>query len=1020
VKADSFLRRAAALLFLALHLHGAAAAPAALLSEYTHTAWGGLQGGPVDVLQIAQSSDGWLWMATAIGLYRYDGVQFERTDTVHGQRLLSNDVLGLMASKDGALWVGYRFGGVTVFRKDGARTFLEADGLTGGAVFHIEAAPDGAVWVATRDGVARLAPGANRFERLGSEVGLPAKHMFQVLFSRDGTEWIASEGGAFFRRPGERRFSQAWPRMALMSMAEGPDGTIWASDAASRYFRVRTAAPAANEPPRPEVMGSGLRFDRDGQMWLLQSNAVERKLDVHAPARPDQRLTQANGLSGALPQVFFQDRENNIWIGTSAGIDRLRRSRLQALAVSEELDHPGMTPGPDGEVWVGDYDGDVRSFRSDGSDGAGKTVYKSHFAAAHQAADGTLWIGDGSGLRRRAPDGSVTLVAPPAEARGVDPQAIQQDAGGGLWVSFAGGRLFRLVDGQWVKNGGLAGLPAGLVMTMGMDAQGRVWMGHADNRISVLTRESHAAGQETVHPLDADAGLALGTVLSLHRDGQQMWAGGERGTMLYRGGRFRALQGRNGETFRGVSGIARLPDGDLWLHGADGVYRIPAASLSAWMREPSGAVEFERFDALDGLRGHAPQVRPLPSLIRAADGKLWFSTSSAIALIDPAHIYRNRLPPPVLVRSVAYGGKLVDVEDRKSLTLPQGAASLRITFTALGLAMPERVRLRYRLEGVDRDWQEPVGRRAVSYTNLAPGSYRFEVTAANEDGVWNRQPATLDIHIPPTFVQTGWFLLILALGAALLLYAAYVLRVRYITRRMQERLEARLEERSRIARSLHDTLLQSVQGLLMSFNAHAHHVPEGSRERANLERTLGLAGRLLVEGRDQIMDMRASASPDEMHLALHSFGLELAKYSGSAFELHIAGRARPLKPQVSDEVYAIGREALCNASRHANACHVVLELDYGRETFALLIRDDGCGLDETVAQPGSRPGHWGLPGMRERAAAIGAHFHLASQPGKGTEIVVTLPGELAYQFSLRTPGQLLSRLRRFLRLPAIR
>jgi signal transduction histidine kinase len=360
------------------------------------------------------------------------------------------------------------------------------------------------------------------------------------------------------------------------------------------------------------------------------------------------------------------------------------------------------------------------------------------------------------------------------------------------------------------------------------------------------------------------------------------------------------------------------------------------------------------------------------------------------------------------------------VLNRKSLTLPQGAASLRIVFTALGLSIPERVRLRYRLDGVDRDWQEPLGRRAVSYTNLAPGRYRFEVTAANEDGVWNPQPATLDILIPPTFVQTGWFLLLLAFGAALLLYAAYAIRMRYVTRRMQERLEGRIEERSRIARSLHDTLLQSVQGLLMSFNAHVHHVPQGSRERAHLERTLSLARRLLVEGRDQIMDLRASASPDETRLALQSFGMELAEYSGYAFELRIGGRARPLRPQVSDEVYAIGREALFNASRYANASHVLLELDYGKDVFTLRIRDDGCGLDEAVAQPGCRPGHWGLPGMRERAAAIGARFELKSQAGEGTEIVVSLPGELAYQFSLRTAGHLLARVRRFLRLPAIR
>jgi signal transduction histidine kinase len=255
-------------------------------------------------------------------------------------------------------------------------------------------------------------------------------------------------------------------------------------------------------------------------------------------------------------------------------------------------------------------------------------------------------------------------------------------------------------------------------------------------------------------------------------------------------------------------------------------------------------------------------------------------------------------------------------------------------------------------------------------------------------------------------------LLLLALGAALLLYAAYALRVRRITRRMQERLDARLEERTRIARSLHDTLLQSVQGLLMSFTVHKQHVPEGSQERARLERTLGLARRLLVESREQIMDLRASASPEELRLALQAFGKELADHGGHAFELRVAGRARPLKPQVSDEVYAIGREALFNASRYAEAGRVVLELDYGRDAFTLRIHDNGCGLDASVALPGARPGHWGLPGMRERAAAAGGCFQLASQPGVGTEIIVSLPAGAAYPRSLRAPGSLLRRWRR--------
>lgn len=1004
MKVDSFLRRAAAVLLFAFHLHGTTATPAPLLSDYTHTAWGGLQGGPVDVLKLAQSTDGWLWMTTATGLYRYDGVQFERTDTVYGHRLYSSDVLGLLAATDGALWVGYRLGGVTVFRKGVARTFMENDGLPGGSVFHIEAAPDGTVWVATRDGVASLAPGASRFELQGSDIGLPSKRMFQILFARDGTQWVASLGGAFFRRPGEQRFSQAWPRKTLMSMAEAPDGAIWAADPDNRYYRVGMTAPAGSKGPTAELTATGLRFDRAGQMWLMHPNAVERKLDVRAPSLPAQRLTQATGLSGALPQAFFQDREGNIWIGTSAGLDRLRRNRLKPLMVAPELDHPGIVPGPEGDVWIGDYAGtEVRSFDAGG---VKKTVSKGHMSASHWAPDGALWIADDETLRRRAPDGSVTVIAPPDGARRYDVQAMQQDASGALWASFSGAGLFRYAHGEWVREGGLAGFPAGLAVTMAMDGQGTVWMGHARNQISLV---SGGPGKGSVRQLHAAAGLQLGTVLYLYRDGPRMWAGGERGTMLYRPGRFVALHGRHAETFRGVSGIVRLPNGDLWLHGADGIYHVKAASLAEWMRDPAHAVEFQRFDALDGLRGHAPQLRPMPSLIRAGDGKLWFSTGSAVALIDPTTIHRNPLAPPVLIRTVASNEKLYEIQDRKSMTLPEATDSLRITFTALSLSIPERVRFRYRLEGVDHGWQEPAGRRAVSYTNMAPGTYRFQVTAANEDGVWNPDGAVLDIHIPPTFVQTNWFLLLVALGAALLLYAVYALRIRYITSRMQGRLHARLDERSRIARSLHDTLLQSVQGLLMSFNAHVHHVPEGSRERANLERTVGLAGRLLVEGRDQIMDLRASASPDEMRLALESFGMELAQYSEHAFNIRIVGRARALKPHVNDEIYAIGREALFNASRYANAHHVTLVLDYAKEEFTLRVGDDGCGLDGAVVESGHRPGHFGLPGMRERAAGVGAQFHLASQPGEGTEIVVTLPGVLAYQFSMATPGHLFSR-----------
>jgi len=417
------LRRLLMLPLLACHLHACAAAPSPLLSDYTHNAWGALQGAPVDVLKFAQGKDGWLWIATATGLYRYDGVRFDRVDSVYGHRLPSSNVLGLATPPDGAVWVGYRLGGVSVFRQGATRTYREADGLPSGAVFHIEAAPDGAIWVGTRDGAARLAPGADRFEAQAANVGLPDKRVYQILFGRDGTQWMGTMHGVFFRQPGQARFSQAWPRTMLTSMDEAPDGAIWAVDTQSHYYRVRTSAPRGDAPIRPDATGNGIRFDRAGTMWLMQPDGIERKLDPSGPSLPAQRLTRQNGISGPLPQSSFQDREGNLWFGTSTGLDRLRPNRLQTLPVAVPFDHPGMLPGPDGDVWIGDYVGDVRSFTADG---VKKVILKGTLAASHWAPDGTLWLGNERELHHRTRNGAMTRVVPPV--LGLDPQALQQDA----------------------------------------------------------------------------------------------------------------------------------------------------------------------------------------------------------------------------------------------------------------------------------------------------------------------------------------------------------------------------------------------------------------------------------------------------------------------------------------------------------------------------------------------------------------------------------------------------------------
>lgn len=962
------------LLLLCLASHDSrAAAPRPLLTDYSHTAWSETDGGPSGATGFAQGADGWLWIASPTGLYRFDGVRFERMQAVYGHALQSSNLTVVTTAADGALWVGYRVGSVSVFRRDGSRSYAENEGLQPVGVMDIRQAPDGAVWVAMRDGVALLAPGASRFHYLPEDAGVPRRGIFQIMFARDGTVWLGTNSGAYFRKPGDRRFTHVRQETALVNLAEGPDGTIWASDLQERVYRMSPGAAARYAFP-----GQGVLFDRQRVMWVRHSRGMERRLVPDSPSAADQYLSTSDKLSGPLPAAPFEDREGNLWVGTSGGIDRLRRNRLITMPVGQPLRNPALVAGPAGESWVGDYSGDVWRV---GTDGRERREVAGQITASHTTADGVIWLGGMDGVLRRAADGTVTRLPFPDGVQGLRVHALQQDRDGVLWAAFSTGKVYRLLGGEWRER---AGLPALLTTTMALDGGDNLWLGHLRSQISVIAADG-------TRQLGPQQGLALGTILALAADGAVMWVGGEGGVAMYRDGRFTPLRGERGERYAGVSGIVRLPGGDLWLHGADGLYRITGAELQRWLRDGE-PVAFARFNAQDGMQGRAPQWRPLPSLRLAADGLLWYATSGAVGSLDPAGLLRNALPPPVEITGAQGDGVHYVLPRSGPLHLPKGTLDLQIDFTALSLSIPERVRLRYRLSGWDRAWREVGGRREAYYNNLEPGRYRFEVAAANEDGVWNTEGAALEVVIAPTFVQSIWFKLLIAAALALALYIAYVLRIRYLTQLIQ----TRAAERMRIARALHDTLLQSVQGLLMSFEALRRHLPQGSPESLRLDQTLNLGEQLLVEGRDQIMDLRTSHAPEVLSLTLEEFGKGLAEHRPHAFEMRVGGKPRRLRPKVHTEAYAIGREALFNASRYAGATRIALELEYGDHAFILRVRDNGCGLDEAVLAAGGRAGHWGLPGMRERAHSIGAQLALQSKPASGLDVTLTVPAKRAY------------------------
>jgi len=969
---------AAALLLAALR-PAAAAGHARLLSDYSHHAWTAAEGAPAQIQAITQTPDGWLWLSTPNGLYRFDGLNFERREQVGGQKLQSTIVLPLYTAPDGALWVGYRFGGASVFKDGQVRHYGAADGFPPGATYSFARAPDGAMWATSAGGLARLDGG--RWRRVGPDSGFDpgARSVWQVLFDRDGTQWVSSDRAIYYRRQGDSRYHVASPaNIPLSSMAAGPDGTVWASNGNDANYKLSQRAPDGKPPSRPDLPGSGMWFDRAGTMWLLSEDRVERMLPDVFPD-PRQRITREQGLSGLNPQTFFEDRDGNVWIGTVNGLDQFRRNRVVPLPSDLDIATPALRADAGGKVRIGGF-----SAGSWLADAAG-TQYEHApraFLSSTTGRDGRPALGTEHGIWLPGPDGGA-LIAPPADTLRDAPmmRALAQDGGGDWWASYLNLGLYRHHDGAW-RHVDDARLPDARVLSMWPDQRGRVWIGYQGNRIAVIDGAA-------VTVLGAAQGLAIGNVLSAAERNGHLWVAGELGAALWDGQRFVPLQAADGHALRGISGVVETAGGELWLHGHDGAFRIPAAQLRRFVSD-GAAVDYELLGVDDGLTGAVQPTGPFPSMVEASDGKLWLSSHSGVMLISPGQIGRDAMPPPVLLRAVESGGRAYAPD--APLTLPQGANNLHLTFSALGLSMPGRIAFRYRLEGVDRDWQPAGNRREAFYTNLGPGQYRFQVIAANKDGVWNTEGATLPVTIPPTFVQSLWFKLICAAALAAVLVAAWRWRLAQMARLIEARHVERLSERERIARALHDTFLQEAQGTILMMQLAMEQVPPALPARAAMERGIGYIEQALVEGRDEVRGLRSPLRDNEtLGESLERFGQRLAAGLSASFRLDQKGAPYTLPVITADEVFAIGREAICNAFRHAQANAIEVELDYGAERLTLQVSDNGKGIAaETLAQ-GGRSGHWGLVGMRERAERIGAALEMGNRDEGGAFVRLTLP-----------------------------
>ncbi len=960
-------------------------------SPMLHARWLVRDGAPRDVQGIAQTPDGWLWLGSTDGLYRFDGVAFTRYRPPPGVTMSTN-LSNIGTLPDGTLWTVPFFGGLVLIKGGQVRIFDEKDGLPGGTINKLAGGRDGRLWAAADSGLFLLEPGAGRWRTVTGALGLPGG-VGDVIVDRQGTVWVqTAEGdpiGNHAMRSGESRFRLVATQAATGSIKEGPDGVIWATD--SSRPGLRRLSPGVTPPALDALLGrmpitGGVHIDDRGGFWFAATRGVVR-VALDGERGEAQEFTTRQGLSGEQAIAAFTDREGNVWISTEGGLDQFRPSRMRRLAPPTLMqDARALAASPAGELWTDtayyrDIDAAPRPYREPGTrrDTVLQMVRDRHGAIVY-CTYSRLWR-----LEGLTP---VRIPLPPdVEARQMQPiYAIARDAGDALWISLGRRGPWRNEDGAWRAHGGIPALEGLASTNIAAGPDGRLWFGSVGSRIAVL-REGEV---RLFGPAD---GLDIGAVLTIVPDAEGAWLGGDEGLARFDGRRARRLQGSDGEQFQGGSGVVQDHDGALWINGPRGLAGIPAAEVRQFLRDPRYRVQYRRFDENDGLTGTVHMMFPIPSMVPLPGGRLAVSTTGGVFVFDPSQAQRNRLPPPVHVTGIVADGTEYAAA-QASVGLAPAPDNVRIDYTALSLSLPRRVRFRYMLEGVDRGWQDAGNRRSAFYTGLAPGSYTFWVTAANDDGVWNEDGARLALTIPPTMFQTAWFRLACALLLALAVYGLHRLRLALALRTQRRSFEARVAERERIARDLHDTLLQSVQGLIMHFRRIALRTPQDAPTRPLMEKALVLATEVLEEGRDKVGDLRHAPQDADLAVLLASHGQRLAAQHAVAFALREEGVPRPLRPEALDEILAIGREAVGNAFLHARASRIEALLQHGDHELVLTVSDDGLGIDPSLRK--GRAGHWGIPGMRERAAALGAALELDAAPGKGSAWRLRLPARAAY------------------------
>jgi ligand-binding sensor domain-containing protein/signal transduction histidine kinase len=946
---------------------------------YSRRVWQTQDGLPQDTINaLVQTKDGYLWIGTSSGLARFDGFRFTVFNHENTPALREESVYSLYCSRDGTLWVGTEGGGLVRYQAGTFQLFSTNEGLTNGFVRTIHEDSRGNLWVGTDRGLFRFENG--KLIRVDNTAGIPAMSVHAMHEDRQGRLWVGgfgllvlSEGPAVFRS------SRSLADNSVRALAESNDGTIWVATIGGLH-RVPGGDPGKvfTTSPITQHNTSFLYHTTDDALWAgTYGQGLFRYQGEQATSYQASTLLPDNHILALL-----EDTERNFWVGTQNGLLRLSRSVVSTVAAGP--------PGAPESI---------------------KTVY--------QDRDGSLWMTSLTGaLYRLKGSKAVSAQLPPAVS-GKVVRTVFRDSTGAMWIGTNGEGALRIASQGVERYTMKQGLSNDFVRAFCETRDGSIWIGTDGS----LSRWRHGAFQNfhSAEGLAYDSIRALlesrsgdlwvatdGGVSRFHDgvlirdarlatlDGEKVWAMHEdpEGGLWFGtpGAGLFLLQGDKLANFTTKHGLASnkihqvLEDGSatLWLSSPSGVFSVKRQDLQQTLSDSSHRPAISLYGTSEGMETNQMNGGVQPAGAVSASGEIWFpSTRGAVRIVPdqtaPASV------PRVLIEQVVADGQEAPLHDL--IEIGPGEGRLEIHYTAIRLRSSERIRFRYLLEGFDREWTETAGRRVAYYTNLPAGSYRFRVAAYEVDDPRYSSEAVANIRLQPRFYRTIWFL---GLCAAVLV-AAGIAGYRLHVRQIHFRFAAVLAERNRLAREMHDTVIQGCVGVTALLDA-ATSLQQSSPDvtRALLLRARKQVQISVDEARRAVWDMRHEEMQGEgLTKALEQLARQVTVASGVHIACESTGTNVPLDARVEHDLVMIAKEAVLNAVNHGGPQNVVLSTSFETDRLHIRVTDDGCGFDPSIASDPEE--HYGLVGMSERAKQTGGTFTLNSSPGAGTEILVTVP-----------------------------